>query len=157
REDQDLEIGVGGAEFDGGAQSLVGVGGRHADVGDDDVGTALDDGRLEGGGVGDGGRHLVALVLQQLHQAGPQDRGVLGDDDAHQSSRFCVGTDTVTVVGPPGGLEMSSTPSVVRTRSERPRRPLPVPSAVAPPTPLSVTTSMMVSPSVTTVIATAEA
>ena len=44
----------------------------------------------------------------------------------------------VTVVGPPGGLDMSIRPSTVDTRCASPARPLPW-AASAPPMPSSVT------------------
>ena len=82
-EDQHRQARLPLAQLDRGAQALVGVGRRHPDVGDHDVRTVLGDGGEQLLGVRDGGEHLVPLVLQQLDQSGPQDGGVLRDDDAH--------------------------------------------------------------------------
>ena len=42
----------------------------------------------QGGGVGDCGAYLVALVFQQPGQPSPEQGGVLGDHDAHQRGAF---------------------------------------------------------------------
>ena len=66
--------------------------------------------------------------------AGPQQRGVLGDHDAH-------GSTAVTIVGPVAGLDTVNVPRAARTRSSSPRSPVASSSvaAVAPPTPSSNT------------------
>jgi hypothetical protein len=62
------------------------------------------------------------MAGQDLGQAVPHDRGVLGNHDTHQA---CLGNSIVTVVGPPTGLSTSSWPSTVCTRSSRPTSPPP--------------------------------
>ena len=86
------------------------------------------------GRVGHPGDHLVAGVGQDPLDACPQQRGVLGDHDAH-------GSTAVTIVGPVAGLDTVNVPRAARTRSSRPRRPVASSSAVtsAPPTPSSNT------------------
>ena len=84
REDDDPEVGVGPPEALGRADALVGVGRRHPDVGEDDVGRARLDGveqltevpRLD---------HLPdgRVLGQQGDEALPEQHAVLGEDDPH--------------------------------------------------------------------------
>ncbi|MDH6187433.1 hypothetical protein M2168_000465 [Streptomyces sp. CZ24] len=71
---------MAGAQFQGGAQALVAEAGRHADVGEDDVGPVLLDGAGQGGRVAHGGHHLVAAPVEEFDEAGPEQDGVLGED-----------------------------------------------------------------------------
>jgi hypothetical protein len=75
---------VVGAEPQGGAQPLVGVGRRHADVHHGDVGTVRGRGGQERLAVGHGGAHLVAAVLQQPDETLAEQGGVLGDHHTHE-------------------------------------------------------------------------
>ena len=118
--------------------ALVGVGRRHPDVDDHQVGALLADGPQQLLGVGHGRDDLEAAVGQQLGQALPQQHGVLGDHDSHGSS-------TVIVVGPPGGLSMARVPSTAAARWASPSSPLPAAGA-APPWPSSLTTTRSRSP-----------
>src|SRR5204863_9402346 len=129
---------VGPAQLEGGAQALVGEGRRHPDVRDYHVGPLAGHRGQQRLAVGHLGANPVALVLQQPDQAGPEQRGVLGDHDAHQRFPARSGSSTVILVGPPGGLAMSRRPSTTATRWARPDRPLPREES-APPTPSSVT------------------
>ena len=89
---------------------------------------------------GDGPEQLLAVVGlrddldadvgQQAHQPAAQQHRVLGDQDAHGSSR-------TTEVGPPGGLSTWTVPSTALARSRRPASPPPG-CAVAPPCPSSL-------------------
>src|SRR5690606_25042025 len=155
---------VPGPQAQHGTQALVGEGGRHADVRDDDVGQRLLVGEavdlaLEGGAVADR-RHGVAAAGQEGGESVAEDRRVLGEDDpepvrrlrgtARRAARHAepgavvVGRCTVITVGPPAGLDRSTRPSTDRTRSTMPARPerSPVPSGGttwAPPRPSSRT------------------
>jgi hypothetical protein len=75
---------MGPAQLQCGAQALIGKGRRHPDVGDHHVGPLARHRGQQRAAVGYLGADPVALVLQQPDQAGPEQRGVLGDDDAHQ-------------------------------------------------------------------------
>src|ERR1019366_9570780 len=82
-----------------------------------------------------------AAVGQDLDQARPDYRRVLGDHNPHRGLRFGQawdGSSTVTTVGPWGGLLPCSLPSTVLTRSASPARP-PRASMRAPPEPSSLT------------------
>src|SRR5690606_3775466 len=114
---------------DRGADALVGVGGRHADVHDGDVRAVLGHGPHERGGVGHGGRHLEPLAAQQQREPFAQQGVVLGDHDTHGSS-------TSILVGPPDGLVTVRTPSCAATRRRIPVSPEPF-SSSAPPRPSS--------------------
>ncbi len=82
-EHQHAGPGMPAAELEGGAQALVGVGRRHADVHHGDVGTVLGHGGEQGVAVGHGGAHLVAAVLEEPDQPLAHQGGVLGDHDPH--------------------------------------------------------------------------
>src|SRR5690606_19011237 len=117
-------------QVQGGTQSFVGVGGRHAHVGDEHVGQRL--GRAErrddlvGRAVaGDG----VSFGGQESRESVKEEDGVLGDHDAH-------GTSTVSRVPAPVRLTRSNEPSSASTRARSPSRPLPG-EIVAPPSPSS--------------------
>ena len=69
------------------------------------------------GRVGHTRDHLVAGVGEDALDARAQQRGVLGDHDAH-------GSTAVTIVGPVAGLETVNVPRAARTRSSSPRRPV---------------------------------
>jgi hypothetical protein len=84
-EHQDGQTGVVAAQFDGGAQSLVGEARRHPDVGHHDVGAVLGDGAGELVGGADGGDDPVAEAFQEPDQALAEQDTVLGEHDArHQ-------------------------------------------------------------------------
>ena len=84
--------------------------------------------------------HLVAAIGEQPGQALPQHHGVLRDHDTHQVPPPVIrmGSSTVTLVGPPGGLDTSATrrPSTRAARS--PASPVPRDGS-APPRPSSLT------------------
>ena len=86
-------------------------------------------GALEVGGVVDGGEDREALELEELDQAGPEEGVVLGEDKSH-------GTSSVTMVGPPDGLDTLIVPSNADSRRMTPRMPVPD-SGSAPPRPSS--------------------
>src|SRR5690606_126540 len=127
---ENAHLGPAAADLDGGAHALVGVGGRHPDVGDHHVRWSRRHLAQQRLGRAHGGEDLVALFGEEAHQALSQQGGVLGEDDAHGSS-------AVIVVGPPGGLWTVSLPSRAATR---PRSPVsPPPAGSAPPRPSSRT------------------
>ena len=67
----------------GGPDALVGVGGRHADVGEDDVGLLLVDGLQEGVEVlAHGDQVDLRLGLDELPDSLAHEVVVLGEDDA---------------------------------------------------------------------------
>lgn len=80
-EDEDREVRAVAAEGDGGAQPVVALAGRHADVGEDEVGPVLAGRREERVRVPHRRAHLVAEAGQHAHQALPHQRRVLGDHD----------------------------------------------------------------------------
>lgn len=80
-EDEDRQVRVVAAERDGGAQAVVTLARRHADVGEDEVGTVLAGRREERVRVPHRRAHLVAEAGQHAHQALPHQRRVLGDHD----------------------------------------------------------------------------
>src|SRR5450755_1801584 len=130
------------ADRDRGSQALIGVAGGHPHVHYGDVRVVLGDRGAERLGVAAGGGDDVATVGQDLRQAGPDHRGILGDHYPHRPGprpcQACDGNSTVTAVGPPGGLLISSLPSTVLTRSASPARPPPA-AIRAPPAPSSLT------------------
>ena len=69
------------------------------------------------GRIGHAGDHVVPGVGEDALDARPQQRGVLGDHDAH-------GSTAVTMVGPVAGLDTVKVPRAARTRSSSPRRPV---------------------------------
>jgi hypothetical protein len=85
-EHEDRRARVGPAQLERGAQALVGEGRRHPDVRDHHVGPVPGHRGQQRPAVGHRGAHLVALVLEQPDQASPEQRGVLGDHDAHRSA-----------------------------------------------------------------------
>src|SRR5699024_9994342 len=119
------------ARGDRGPQTLVGERRRHPDVDHGGLRQRVLERPLQVGEFVDGGDHLEALDLEQLGEAGPQERVVLGDDDAH-------GTSHLTTVGPPWGLEIETVPSNAASRATTPLRPVPS-STLAPPRPSSPT------------------
>src|ERR1039457_1439077 len=133
------------ADRDRGAQALIGVAGRHPHVHHGDVRLVLVHRGPQRLGVAAGGGHPVGTARHDLHPAPParpDHRGVLGDDDPHRRAlrlcQACVGSSTVTTVGPPDGLLISILPSTVPIRSASPARP-PRASMRAPPAPSSLT------------------
>ena len=74
------------AGLDRGAQALVGVGRRHADVDDRDVGAVRLDRATRASPSADGGHDLAAGLLEQAHQALAQQHRVLGEDYPHGTS-----------------------------------------------------------------------
>jgi hypothetical protein len=84
-EDDDAHVGVGLAEAVGGADALVGAGGGHADVGEDDVGVVLVDGGVEGVEVGAGGDDAeVVLGFEEAADAFADEVVVFGEREADQ-------------------------------------------------------------------------
>ena len=63
-----------------GVQALVGVGRRHAHVGDHDVGAVVGDGGGKRRGITDSGDHLVAKAGDQRHEPLAQQHRVVGED-----------------------------------------------------------------------------
>ena len=137
REHEDRRLGDAGARLDRGAQALVGVGRGHANVDDREIGAVTLDGDEERIAVPDALDDLDLLVGEQPREALAQQHRVLCDHDAHGSSAR-------TIVGPPAGLETVSVPSTVAARVVRPSSPPPG-SIRAPPTPLSSTSTTIVS------------
>ena len=121
------------ADLGRGAQALVGVRRRHADVDDRDVGLVGADLAQQVLGVAGLGDDLEARLLEQPRDALAQQQAVVGQDYAH-------GTSALTVVPSPGGEWTSRRPSSAARRSARPRRPVP-PAGSAPPTPSSRTST----------------
>src|SRR4051794_34726048 len=130
-EHEHADVRLARADVDRGAQAVVGVGRRHAHVGDRDVrlvGAHLADEVL---GVARLGDDVEARVLEQPGDALAQQDTVVGDDYAH-------GISALRMVPRPGGLSSSSRPSRAATRSASPRRPEPRLGS-APPMPSSAT------------------
>ena len=69
------------AQADGRPQPLVGVRRRHPDVDHGHVGMAPRHRVKQRAAVGNRRAHLVAAVLEQPHQPGPEQDGVFGDHD----------------------------------------------------------------------------
>src|SRR5437899_1731340 len=125
------------AQCDCGHQAFVGERRRHADVDDRHVGREFVDRFDQFVGGTNLRDHLMTPFNEQLHQAIAQDGAVFGDDEAGHCSAPG-GTTTVTTVGPPAGLSISSLPSSIANRSRKPVRPEPLPTCT-PPEPLSST------------------
>src|SRR5207245_233529 len=112
-------------------------GGREPHVHDRHVRTLLGQ-RLDQLRTGRHGRdHVEAVRGQQVRQAAPEKGEVFGEDNAH-------GTSSVTVVGPPGGLVRTMSPSNVARRPPTPRNPVPL-AGSAPPPPSSTTVTRSLS------------
>ena len=73
-------------DLERGAQALVAVAGRQADVDDREVGPQRHDLAHQRLAIGDGGDHLDLVVAQQPGEPVAQQRQVLGNDYAHGSS-----------------------------------------------------------------------
>ena len=113
-----------------GAQALVGVRRRHADVDDRDVGLVGAHLAQQLVGVAGLADDVEARVLEQARDARAQQHRVLGEDYAH-------GISALTVVPPPRGL-LDLEPPVERRDAGRPARAGPSRAAgSAPPTPSS--------------------
>jgi hypothetical protein len=84
-EHQHADVGMLTAKGDRGAQSFVGVGGRHADVHHRHIRVMLGHCLQQGVPIGDRGRDLVPTILQNSDEALSHDGGVLGDHDAHRA------------------------------------------------------------------------
>jgi len=80
--------------LDGGAQTVVGEGRRHAHVDHGDVRAVLDDRVDQRRGVPDGGDDVAAGLAEQAHQPFAQQHRVLGQHYPH-------GTTASTLVPPP--------------------------------------------------------
>src|SRR5439155_24103547 len=133
REHQDAETGLPRAQQDRGAQPVVGVAGRHPHVDHGDVGLVRAHLSHEVLGVAGLPDHLEPRVLEQHHDALPQEYGVLCNDYPH-------GISARTTVPPPWGLSMRSDPPSAATRSESPLSPVPRRGS-APPTPSARTST----------------
>ena len=96
-----LRVGVLGLSR--GACSLVGEGGRHPHVDDDEVRLVLGDGVQQPVCVREGGHDLVAAVGEEPRKPFTEQRLVFGDHDAHGSS-------AVRFVPSPGRLSIRSVP-----------------------------------------------
>ena len=92
------------------------MGGRHTDIGDDDVGPQPQGLAHEGFTVPHSPDDLVSAVGQDEGQSLAQKDGVISDQNAH-------GIIASTVVGPPVGDVIVSLPSTPLRRSTRPARP----------------------------------
>src|SRR4051812_46701135 len=128
-EQHDAHARMTAADLVRGLDALVGLGRRHADVDDGQIGLVEVDRReqlIAGRRLGD---DVDSLAAHEGHDALSQQRAVVGDHDAHGSS-------AVTTVPSPGGLRTRRFPSSAATRSASPWRPVPADSS-APPTPSS--------------------
>src|SRR5690606_20379508 len=128
---EDGELGEAGAQRERRADALVHPRRGEPHIEDAQVRRGLVDRLVEVRRVRKGRDDLMAGVLEDAHQAFPQQRGILADQDAH-------GMLTSTVVGPPTGLSMRASPPAAMTRLTMPSRPPPGMTR-APPTPLSST------------------
>src|SRR5215471_11556719 len=138
-EHQHADLRVVGVDRLGGAQSLVGMGGRHAHVDDGHIGQVRVHCLPQRYRVGHRRDNVMTPAGERLGEPVPHDRGVFCDDDTqlcgHQA---CPGSSIVMAVGPPAGLSMPSRPSTACTRSRSPASPPPG-ARRAPPDPSSVT------------------
>src|SRR3954452_3822871 len=128
-EEDDAHVRMAAADLVRRLDPLVSLGRRHADVDDGQIGLAAVDRReqlVAGRRLRD---DIDPLAAHEGHDALPQQRAVVGDHDAHESS-------AVTTVPSPGGLRTRSVPLSAATRSARPWSPVPADSS-APPTPSS--------------------
>src|SRR3954447_26545140 len=124
------------ADLERGAQSLVGLRRRHADVEDRDVGRArrhLFQEVLGGRALPD---DVEAGLAEQPHDALAQENIIVGDDHPH-------GRSARIVVPSPGRLVTWRRPSSASTRSANPRSPVPRRGS-APPAPSSATSTTSV-------------
>ena len=85
-EQQDAQIGVGGAKGGGGASAVVGVVGRHSDVTMARSGWWSPDGLHQGGGIRHPGHDVVLGIGEQAGKSFAEQGGVFGDHDAHGST-----------------------------------------------------------------------
>ena len=111
-------------QLDGGPQSLVGEGGRHADVDDGDVGAVA----LDGAAQGSGSPTAPVMAKPRSTSSWTRPSRRTAESSAMATRRgaviyACSGRSTVTTVGPRGGLVMSRRPSTACTRSVRPDQP----------------------------------
>ena len=74
------------ADLDCRAQTFVGVGGRHSDVDDTEIGLVFGDGVEECIAVTDRGDHVEARVVEQSDDAVTEEHGVVGHDRSERSS-----------------------------------------------------------------------
>src|SRR4051812_42225664 len=112
-----------------GLDALVGLGRRHADVHDRDVGLVLVDRLEQLVGARRLGDDVDPLAAEERRDPLADQRAVVRDHDAH-------GRSAVTTVPARGGLRIRSVPSSAATRSASPCSPVPAVSS-APPTPSS--------------------
>ena len=102
-EQDDRQLGALGAQLEHGAQAVVGVVGRHPDVGDDEIGTMAADAanqlRAIAGDPGDRDAGAFEHELQSL----PHQHLVLADHDPH-------GITASTLVPPPARLSKANSP-----------------------------------------------
>ena len=83
REHEHADVRVPGADEVGEPQALVGVGGRHPDVEQHDVGGMRTDQCRNRVGADARSQHLVPAVAEQGREAGAHEQVVLDDDQAH--------------------------------------------------------------------------
>src|SRR5215470_814313 len=118
------------ADLTDGHDAVVGVVGRHAHVGDDELRRVRTGGANELGSGADRRGDLVTVVGEDAYQALPKQDGVVGDYDPH-------GSTATSRVPDPGELSTVSVPPWASTRSARLRSPSPF--RAAPPGPSSLT------------------
>ena len=106
------------ADHERGLDALVVERRRHPHVDDAHVRLVLGDGAQQRLAVVDRVDDLEAALLEQPRKAFAQQHRVLGDHGSHGSS-------TRSVVPVPGGLTTMKSPSMARTRSRSPLRPMP--------------------------------
>src|SRR5690606_19991711 len=135
-EHHDTGLGVARLQAQRRVDALGGEGRWHADVDQHQVGHLPRHGVLDLDGAADGGEDAVALVGEQPCQPLAQQRRVLTDHHTH-------GILASTTVGPPSGLCTVRAPSRAATRRRSPVSPEPLGSA--PPTPSSLTVTVIAS------------
>ena len=88
REDEHTDLWMPVADLLGGDEPLVGVAGRHPDVGEDHIGQPRVDETQEPGGVARLSDHIEPGVGEQPRESFAQQSLVFGEYDAHSTNRL---------------------------------------------------------------------